>query len=127
MQRHGDRSGVRKSSAPLRRTWQYGNNESALPVDAHLLIASIAPRPVYIASAEQDRWSDPRGEFLAARHADPVYHLLGLAGLGVAEQPPINQPVGETIAYHIRSGDHEIASWDWEQYLDFADRHFRTN
>lgn len=76
---------------------QYGNNEAALPVDSHLLIAAIAPRPVYVASAEQDRWSDPRGEFLAARHAGPVYQLLGLPGLGVAEMPAVDQPVGRTI------------------------------
>ena len=104
---------------------KYANNESALPVDAHLLIAAIAPRPVYVASAELDRWADPRGEFLAALHADPVFHLLGKPGLGVEKMPAVNRPVGRTVGYHIRTGAHEIAQYDWEQYLDFADRHLR--
>jgi hypothetical protein len=102
---------------------QFGNNEAALPVDQHQLIALIAPRPAYIASAEQDRWADPRGEFLAGLYAEPAYELFGLAGLGVNEMPAVDHPVGQTIGYHIRSGDHEITPYDWEQYLNFADRH----
>lgn len=76
---------------------QYGGRETELPIDAHLLFAAIAPRPAYVASAEQDRWADPRGEFLAAVHAEPVYRLFGLAGLGVDKMPAVNQPVGKTI------------------------------
>lgn len=103
---------------------RFGGNEAALPVDAHALIALIAPRPVYVASAVEDRWSDPMGEFLAARHAEPVYRLFGLTGLGVQEQPAPDQSIGETIGYHIRTGDHDITPFDWRQYLNFADRHF---
>lgn len=102
---------------------KYGHNEAALPVDAHLLIASIAPRPVYVASAEQDGWADPRGEFLAARYAEPVYQLLGMTGVGVEEMPDVDEPVGQSVGYHIRSGDHEITPYDWQHYLDFANRH----
>lgn len=103
----------------------YAGDSNSCPVDQHMLIALMAPRPVYIASAVEDQWADPKGEFLSGKNAEPVYALFDKAGLGVNQQPAVDQPVGDFIAYHVRTGKHDVTDYDWLQYLKFAARHFK--
>lgn len=103
---------------------KYNDNEDALPVDQHMLAALVAPRPLYVASAEQDLWADPRGEFLSLKIASPVYELLGRKAFSNVEMPPVDTPLLRDVAYHIRTGMHNITLYDWQRYMDFADQQF---
>jgi hypothetical protein len=105
---------------------QFNGQEDRMPFDSHFLLALSAPRPLYVASAEGDQESDPRGEFLGAVHASRVYELLGKTGIGTEQMPGLNSPVMHTVAYHIRAGKHDVTAYDWEQYLKFADMQWAT-
>ena len=101
---------------------KYNENESSLPFDQHELIALCAPRPVCVGSATEDRYADPKGEFLGIKEASSVYALFGLEGLDGVEFPPADTPVGKgVLRYHMRTGKHDITYYDWEQYLRYAD------
>jgi hypothetical protein len=102
----------------------YGDSVNALPVDGHMLLSLMAPRPLYVASAVEDTWSDPKGEFLSAKEASRVYALFGKKGIDTNSLPALHQPVGATIRYHIRAGKHAVTAYDWEQYLQFATEQF---
>ena len=102
----------------------YAGRAAELPIDQHVLLAMIAPRPLYVASAIDDRWADPQGEFLGAVAAEPAWRLFGYRGLGTSDWPPADTPIGAgRIGYHVRSGGHDLLEYDWQRFADFADRH----
>ena len=102
---------------------KYKGREETFPADQHWLIALAAPRPVYVASATEDLWADPKGEWLAAKAAGPVYALFGMQGLDDGMPAPDVSDGDGRIGYHIRSGAHNILAFDWQQYISFMNRH----
>ncbi len=103
----------------------HAKNEASLPVDQHELIALMAPRPVLVLSASKDLWSDPKGEFLSARAASPVFQLLGQPGLAPGEFPAAGQLVEGNPGYYLRDGGHDVTPEDWAIMLDFASKHLK--
>ena len=109
-----------------RNAWKFVEQEDDLPVDQHMLLALIAPRPVYIASGIDDTWADPRGEYASAYHASRVYELLGLKGIDSPDFPAIGTVLVEGhVGYHVRDGGHSVELSDWRRFIDFADRHLK--
>jgi len=114
--------------------WQFAGNLqnwvgkwNELPIDQHMLIALIAPRPVYVNGGVSDQWSDPKGEFLAMVAAAPVYELLGAGGLGTREVPELDRPViSSHLAFHYHSQGHQAVPEDWKLFLDFAEKHYAS-
>jgi hypothetical protein len=109
-----------------RNAWKFANNEDDLPVDQHMLLACIAPRPLYVMSGVDDRWADPRSEYLSAYHASAVYRLLGKKGLESEASPPVDEAIIKSdVGYHIRKGGHSIERYDWLKFLEFAQYHLQ--
>jgi hypothetical protein len=84
------------------------------------VLALIAPRPLYIASAILDQNADPQGEFLGALAVTSVYRFLGSTSLPTTTWPAANQPVLGRVSYHVRTGVHSVTDFDWDQYLRFC-------
>jgi len=105
---------------------KYSKRWNDMPVDAHMLIALNAPRPVFVTGGTQDQWADPRGMFLAEVAAGPVYRLLGKKDLGTSELPPLDTPLtAGDLGFHYHTGGHTITAEDWRAFLEFADRHLK--
>ncbi len=102
---------------------KWANNEDAMPVDMHMLIALIAPRAAYVASAGDDLWADPHGSYLALYNSLPVFQLYDKNTIIPEKMPPLNrQTTGGKVAYHIRDGAHNMLLKDWNWFMDFSDK-----
>ena len=118
-------------TAPTRYPYQFaanyakygGANVAQFPVDAHELISLIAPRPLLLQTGDQDYWSDPKGEFLAAVASEPVWKLLGERGLETATLPAPNEPILHTLGYLMHAGGHGTFPTDWPVFLRFMQMH----
>jgi len=105
---------------------KYNNKEDALPVDWHMLMACVAPRALYVASADKDLVSDPHGQYLAMLQSLPAYQLYSAKNTLSIDMPPLEKPVyGGQLAYHIRTGEHDLLPKDWNYFMDYADIIFK--
>jgi hypothetical protein len=118
--------------APTRYPYQFAANYAkyagfpdTAPIDANMLVALIAPRPVLLQTGNTDFWSDPKGEFQAAVAASPVYQMLGKDGLDTDQWPPAKTPILHTIGYYMHDGGHGMVPSDWDVYLDFMKMHLQ--
>lgn len=123
---------IKHLTAPTRFPYQfaanygkYADRVNDFPVDAHLLVSLIAPRPLLLQTSDIDTWSDPKGEFLAAVAAGPVYRLLGQQDLGTEQMPAAGQPILHTLGYAMHAGGHGTIPSDWELFLKFMQMHFK--
>jgi hypothetical protein len=100
---------------------QFAGREGSLPVDQHMLLSLIAPRALYVASAGEDLWADPRGEYLSQVHASPVYALFGEPLFHAGGMPPLDTPLlAGRRGYHVRTGTHNLTPYDWKCFMDLA-------
>jgi hypothetical protein len=100
----------------------YAGKEASLPIDQHMLLALTAPRALYVASADEDLWSDPRGEFLSLAHSSPVFALWGDPPIPLDAMPPLQRQLRVARrGYHVRTGTHNLTPYDWDRFVDFAD------
>ena len=105
---------------------KYNNNEKELPIDQHMLIALIAPRPVYATNASEDLWADPTGTFLAMKNAEPVFALYQQKSKLPQQPPALDTPFAQPpLGYHNRTGKHDLTFYDWEQFVKFADAYYK--
>jgi len=119
-------------TAPSRYPYQFapnygnfGEKVADLPVDGHMLVSLIAPRPVLLQTGDTDVWSDPMGEFLSAVAAEPVFKLLGVRGLETDKMPAASEPILHTLGYYMHAGGHGTIPSDYDIFLKFMQMHLQ--
>ncbi len=105
----------------------FNDQVDRLPLDQNCLFALVAPRPLLLTNGDLDTWANPVGQFEALKAADGVYELLGVKGIGNETMPPVGKMVGDRLSYHLRAGKHAMLPEDWDVFLAFADKHFKTD
>ena len=122
--------GVEESIAHLNLAFPYWfsanyhhftGEQQKLPVDGHLLLSLIAPRPLFVGSAQDDPYSDPQGEFLSVAAASEVYALYGETGVSADAKVELDKPLGNELRYYMRLGGHDMRAEDWKQYIAWAE------
>ncbi len=104
---------------------KFGSHVDQMPVDANMLLALLAPRPLLLSTGSEDKWSDPKGEFLAAVAVEPVYRLLGKDGLGTETMPAAGQGILHTLGYRMHAGGHGTTPDDWPFFVKFLETHLK--
>lgn len=104
----------------------YADKVNELPFDAHMLVALMAPRPLLLQTGSTDYWSDPKGEFLSAVAAAPVYNLFGLKGPDAATPMPVanNQSLlMNPLGYYMHDGGHTVLPEDWKLFISYMKKY----
>ena len=124
---------VAHMTAPSRYGYQfarayatYGTRVNELPMDGHMLVSLVAPRPVLLQTGDADFWSDPKGEFVSAVAAEPVFALLGVRGLESDVMPAAGRFIGHTLSYYMHAGGHGTVPSDWPVFLAFLQKQMKT-
>lgn len=101
---------------------QYDDREREMPFEQHMLLATIAPRLLYVSSATKDEWADPDAELTSVKLAGEVYRLYCMSGIRDSLYPiPDKSYGGAGIGYHRRTGPHGLLISDWMHFIDFLD------
>jgi hypothetical protein len=104
---------------------QYADKENELPMDQHMLLALMAPRGLYVASAAEDLWADPKGQYLSLLEAQPAFKLYGIESYLPPEMPEVNKQIIKShVGFHNRKGKHNMTPYDWQQFIRFANSYF---